>query len=101
MTLAYVLAAIACLLSMTALYLMADGRMSWTTACALWMLAGLVTTIAFAVVRVPVFVAAGAAMTGWYALEWRSSGGGDGTRRRLRSFGRRFRAARRTAPSHT
>jgi hypothetical protein len=39
--------------------------------------------------------AAGAALFGWL---WWHSGGGDGTRRRLKSWARRFEGVRRTAP---
>ncbi len=35
----------------------------------------------------------------WCAWAWWHGGGGDGTRRRLRSLGRAFRGVRRTAPS--
>ncbi|CQR59235.1 hypothetical protein [Streptomyces leeuwenhoekii] len=44
-----------------------------------------------------VFAALGA-INAWI---WWQGGGGDGTRRRLKSWGRRFQGVRRTAPSHT
>lgn len=44
-----------------------------------------------------VFAALGA-INAWI---WWQGGGGDGTRRRLRSWASRFRGVRRTAPSHT
>lgn len=34
----------------------------------------------------------------WAAWAWWHSGGGDGTRRRLKAWARRFRGVRRTAP---
>lgn len=40
--------------------------------------------------------AAGAAYTAW---SWWNGGGGDGTRRRLHRWARRFRGVRRTAPA--
>jgi uncharacterized membrane protein len=42
-------------------------------------------------------IAAGEALFVWL---WWHSGGGDGTRRRFRSWARRFQGVRRTAPSH-
>lgn len=39
-----------------------------------------------------------AALTAWHAHFWWHGGGGDGTKRRLRSLGRRFAPVRRTAP---
>jgi hypothetical protein len=38
------------------------------------------------------------AFAGFYVWAWWHSGGGDGTKRRLRSWTRRFRGVRRTAP---
>lgn len=40
----------------------------------------------------------GAAGTALFAWLWWHSGGGDGTRRRIRSWARRFHGVRRTAP---
>jgi ABC-type dipeptide/oligopeptide/nickel transport system permease component len=41
-----------------------------------------------------------AAFAAWHAWVWWHSGGGDDTKRRLKSLGRRFQGVRRTAPSH-
>lgn len=41
-----------------------------------------------------------AGFAAWHAWVWWSSGGGDGIRRRLKSWARRFQGVRRTAPSH-
>lgn len=101
MTLALILAAISCLLSMVTLYLRSEGRITHTTACGLWTIANVGSVAAFAVAGQYVYECANAAMAGWCAYDWWNSGGGDGTRRRLRSWARRFRAVRRTAPSHT
>jgi hypothetical protein len=40
-----------------------------------------------------------AAGSAWMAWKWWNGGGGDGTRRRLRSLAQRFRGVRRTAPA--
>jgi hypothetical protein len=40
-----------------------------------------------------------AALAAFYAWRWWKNGGGDDTKRRLRSLGRRFSPVRRTAPS--
>ena len=40
------------------------------------------------------------ACTALFAYVWWHNGGGDGTRRRLKSWARRFQGVRRTAPSH-
>lgn len=40
-----------------------------------------------------------AAFTAWMAWAWWHGGGGDGTRRRLKSWARRFQGVRRTAPA--
>ena len=39
-----------------------------------------------------------AALGAWSAWSWWHGGGGDGTRRRLKSWARRFQGVRRTAP---
>ncbi len=39
-----------------------------------------------------------AVFAAWMAWAWWHSGGGDGTRRRLKSWARRFQGVRRTAP---
>jgi hypothetical protein len=41
-----------------------------------------------------------AAVAVLHAWSWWNGGGGDGTRRRLKSWARRFHGVRRTAPSH-
>jgi hypothetical protein len=41
-----------------------------------------------------------AGFVAWHAWLWWHSGGGDGPKRRLRSWARRFQGVRRTAPSH-
>lgn len=41
-----------------------------------------------------------AASTALHAWLWWNGGGGDGTRRRLKSWASRFQGVRRTAPSH-
>jgi hypothetical protein len=48
--------------------------------------------------RTYLWVDISAAMTAWALYEWWKHGGGDGTRKRLRSWGRRFTPVRRTAP---
>lgn len=42
-----------------------------------------------------------AGMTAWYAWMWWHSGGGDDTRRRLKSWAGRFQGVRRTASAAT
>ena len=49
----------------------------------------------------PLLAALSAALCAWDAHDWWRGGGGDGTRRRLRSLRRRFTAVRRTAPAPT
>lgn len=39
-----------------------------------------------------------AGLMAWFLWAWWNSGGGDGTRRRLRRWARRFQGVRRTAP---
>jgi hypothetical protein len=39
-----------------------------------------------------------AGFAAWHAWVWWQSGGGDGTRRRLKSWARQFQGVRRTAP---
>lgn len=41
-----------------------------------------------------------AAATAWHAWLWWNSGGGDGTKRRLKKWAGRFQGVRRTAPSN-
>ena len=62
-------------------------------------LAGLVTGLAAWSHSTP-FAYIGAVCTAGYAWQWWTSGGGDGTRRQLESWARRFQGTRRTAPSH-
>jgi hypothetical protein len=100
MTLAIILAAIACLLSMTTLYVRSEGRIQSVTANGLWTLASVISVAAFAVAGMYAYEFINAAIAGWCAYDWWNSGGGGGTRRRFTSWARRFRAVRRTAPSN-
>jgi hypothetical protein len=101
MTLAIILAAIGCLISMTTLYLRVQGRIRCSTANGLWTLANVIGVAAFALAGQYVYEVVNAAIAGWCAYDWWNSGGGAGTRRRLKSWSRRFRPTRRTTPSHT
>ncbi|MGA5670026.1 hypothetical protein ACPCTG_31665 [Streptomyces pseudogriseolus] len=85
------------LLTLINLLLLA-GRISHKTACG-WITvlmtgSGIGSAIAGWTTNVYIS-AAGAALMGW---EWWNSGGGDGTRRRLKSWASRFQGVRRTAP---
>jgi hypothetical protein len=100
MTLAIILAAIGCLISSVTRYLRAQGRLASTTADALWALACLLTAVAFHLAGARYLEAVAAAASGWFAYAWWHGGGGAGSRRRFKSLARRFRPARRTAPSH-
>jgi hypothetical protein len=69
------------------------------TAAAFFVAGGVFVEAACLVTRdelVGIFSAPG---TGYWAWIWWNSGGGDGTKRRLKAFRRRFKGVRRTAPA--
>ena len=81
--------------------LLLSGRISYKTASG-WM--ALLTTgggVGSAIAGWTSNVYLHAGFTAWMAWAWWNSGGGDDTKRRLKSWARRFQAVRRTAPSHT
>jgi ABC-type dipeptide/oligopeptide/nickel transport system permease component len=77
-----------------------SGRLSNTHFNGWAVIANVLFGISSALNGMPFFVCFHAAVAAWSAWIWWNGGGGDGTRRRLRSWGRRFQGVRRTAPSH-
>ncbi|MGW2725645.1 hypothetical protein [Streptomyces sp. NPDC001492] len=85
-------------LGVATLFGLQAGRIRPTTADLLWAVANFMTGIA-AVLDDVLWLACGcAAVTAWCAYDWWHKGGGDGTRRRLKRWARRFQGVRRTAP---
>ena len=74
------------------------GRISQTTANAVWAVANFLAGIAFVLNSEPFWACWCAGIAAWCAHGWWTGGGGDGTRRRLKSWARRFQGIRRTAP---
>lgn len=74
------------------------GRISWYRASGIVALGSVPVIAAYALdgqTAVASFFAAMGALNAWI---WWKGGGGDGTRRRLKSWARRFQGVRRTAP---
>lgn len=76
------------------------GRISETTANAVWAVANFLSGIAFVLESDPFWACWCAGISAWCAYSWWHGGGGDGTRRRLKKWARRFQGVRRTAPSN-
>jgi hypothetical protein len=74
-------------------------RISETTTYGVMALSQVVSCLGGFVAGNTVAASISGAGAGYLAWQWRNGGGGDGTRRRLRKWGRRFRGVRRTAPA--
>lgn len=73
-------------------------RISLTTASALWAISNFLLGLTFVLGGKPGWACWCAGVTALCAWQWWNNGGGDGTRRRLKSWARRFQGVRRTAP---
>ncbi|MGC5239035.1 hypothetical protein ACPXCH_04555 [Streptomyces albogriseolus] len=81
-----------------AIVLFACGRASRPTWCALLTLSNGLSLCSMLLLGNSVIAALNSATLALTLWLWWNSGGGDGTRRRLRSWRRRFEGVRRTAP---
>lgn len=79
---------------------LATHRIRETTANALWAIANFLVGVSFVRADHPLLACWCAAVSAWCAYDWWTKGGGDGIRRRLKTWARRFQGVRRTAPSH-
>jgi hypothetical protein len=74
-------------------------RITLTQHCAVMTVLGAVAMVAYAFFEWTLVGYLNAASTALHAWAWWHGGGGDGTRRRLKKWGRRFQGVRRTAPT--
>lgn len=84
----------------SALLASAFGRISTPQASGIIALGCIPFIIGFALDGATSVASSFAALGALNAWGWWHGGGGDGTRRRLKSWARRFQGVRRTAPSH-
>jgi hypothetical protein len=78
----------------------ATGRLSRVHSTGLLVIANTLFGVGNAMSGESLWVCVNAAAAALSAWSWWNSGGGDGTKRRLKQWGRRFQGVRRTAPSH-
>jgi len=85
-------------LSVATLIALARGLIKPTTADALFAVINFLIGFGCVLSGDPLWACVCAAVAAWCAYDWWHKGGGDGTRRRLQSWARRFQGVRRTAP---
>jgi apolipoprotein N-acyltransferase len=99
MAVVFVLIGISWVLSLIGFLGCATGRLPYWRSSGLYALANALCLLADVLAHDRVIAPVNGAVCVWAAFAWWKGGGGDGTKRRLRSLARKFTPTRRTAPA--